>query len=136
MYDDGYLLGLIICIVIFLLIALLLIFENKRSNKMIDNIIKKLPKDNIDKIKNYKFYDYEENNNFLKGLSIIYEIFENSNDVIIKLLFYDNYNNKYQICSVNIDWNTYKQKGLKVGQLINTVHNKRLEVWLKVNTIL
>ena len=103
---------------------------------MIDNIIKKLPKDNINKIKNYKFYDYEENNNFLKGLSIIYEIFENSNDVIIKLLFYDNYNNKYQICSVNIDWNTYKQKGLKVGQLINTVHNKRLEVWLKVNTIL
>ena len=136
MMEKGYLLGFIISFVICILIVLVVIFDNKMKNKKIDNIIKKLPKENMDKIKNYKFYNYEENNNFFKGLSIIYQIVNTSDDVIVNLLFFDNYDNKYQTCSINIDYNTYKQKDLKVGQLINTVHNKRREVWLKVNRIL
>ena len=136
MMEKGYLLGFIISFVICILICLVVIIENKIRNKKIDNIIKKLPKENIEKIKNYKFYNFEENNNFFKGLSIIYQIENTSDNIILNLLFFDNYDNKYEIDSINIDYNTYKQKDLKVGQLINTVHNKRREVWLKVNRIL
>ena len=135
-FEEGYLLGLIVSLIVCMLLVLAMKFGNKKLEVKINNIIKELPEENIEKIKNYNFCNYEENSNFFKGLSIIYKIVNEHDSVIVELLFFDSFNLKYEVCSINIGRDVFVSKNLKVGQVVYTVHNKRREVWLKVNKIL
>lgn len=134
--EDGYLEGLVIGCLLCGIIAWITFLHSKREAKAVNSIAERFSDEDLRKLVQPGFSDYEENANFLIGSSIIYEINENEASVEVHLLFYDSFYKKYQICSLLVDKETYRQKDLKVGQIVTTLHNKRREVWLKVRTIL
>lgn len=136
MLENGGLLGILIACCFCGVFVILAVISNKKTNKMIDEIIHKLSKEDIDKLIRSSFHDYKENGNFLIGTSLIYDIVKKVDKFEIKLIFYDNYLKRYTLDSIFINQNIYNQKNFKVGNFVETLHNKAMEVRLKIKEIL
>ncbi len=138
--EDGYLLGLLIAVLFCGLIVVILVIENKKTIKKIENIKSMVAKEKMELLENTKFYNYESNNNFLVGTSYIYDIVEEETRVEIMLLYKIIPNNKsgidYDLDSVYMSKDDFREKKLKVGMCVKTLHNTAPQVWLKVKEIL
>ena len=138
--EDGYMLGLLFAVLFCGLIVVIVINENKKIIKKIENIKSMVAKEKMELLENTKFYKYESNNNFLVGTSYIYDIVEEETRVEIMLLYKKIPNNKsgsdYDLDSVYMSKDDFSGENLKVGMCVKTIHNTAPQVWFKVKEIL
>lgn len=136
MLENGGFMGLIIGVLICAILTVLLVLENKKIKQELNAAMEKMPKENIEKLKNSGFQEYAENNKFFTGTSIVSEIKQDSDKIKIKVMFYNGFWNEYVINSVSMDKTVYEQKNLQVGDFVKTLHNRDKEGRLKVKEIL
>ncbi|MDD5934314.1 MAG: hypothetical protein PUC65_01925 [Clostridiales bacterium] len=136
MSEDGEIEGLLIGLAVCGVITIIFVLAGMKERRKISHIVEQLPKEDIEKLRLSQFLESHENANFLVGSSIIYDIVNRSNDVEINLVFYDYYYDMFKIDSVHITKEVYNKRDFKVGQMVETVHNRKSEVWLRVKEIL
>lgn len=131
------------CLISILAVAMCIVVLSiilKVEKKQIEKVKKKISKEDLEKIESSGFQIYNENSNFLVGTSYIYEIKEDSNRYEIKLIFgYDSFfkpAKEYATTTVYMDKESFKEKNLQVGQIVNTLHNRSGEALYRIKQIL
>lgn len=85
--ENGGFVGVVVALFICALITISALAADKLKRKKILKVKDTIPKEIIDDLENTEYVEYEENSNFLIGKSYIYEIYEDTNRMEIKLIF-------------------------------------------------
>ena len=138
--ENGGFVGVVVALFICALITISALAADKLKRKKILKVKDTIPKEIIDDLENTEYVEYEENSNFLIGKSYIYEIYEDTNRMEIKLIFCRPPLNKldinYDINVLYMDKKTFQEKNLKVGDIVPTTHNRQYEALYKINEII
>lgn len=139
-FTDGSFAGLLIGIAICGLFAVMILISVNYSNKKKIQIRSTIPPLLLAEMNRVGFQPYPPNRNFMVGRSYIYDVVEEGNRFQIKLLFrhepttYAKTGDSFD--SVYMDKQTFIQSGLRVGMLVNTLHNENPQYQMKVAQIL
>ena len=131
--ENGGFVGVVVALFICALITISALAADKLKRKKILKVKDTIPKEIIDDLENTEYVEYEENSNFLIGKSYIYEIYEDTNRMEIKLNKLDI---NYDINVLYMDKKTFQEKNLKVGDIVPTTHNRQYEALYKINEII
>ena len=138
--EKGYWTGIILGICFCGLITIIIVIENKRYKNRIEKIKSEIPKNNMEKLKNSQYHNYESNNNFIVGTSYIYDVIDEKERVKIMLLYHKTPCNKYDtdfnIDEVYMSKEEFATKKIKAGICVKTLHNTSPEVRFKIKEIL
>lgn len=108
---------------------------DREKPKKLDELLAGLSKEDLDELKRERYYVYEKNSNFLQGTSLIYELIPEPGRIKIGLLYYDNGKEAYDIDYVYMKCAEYRQENYQVGEIVETIHNRAIEVRLKIKEI-
>ena len=138
--EKGYWTGIILGICFCGLLAIIIVIENNRYKNRIEKIKSEIPKNNMEKLKNSQYHNYESNNNFIVGTSYIYNVIDEKERVKIMLLYHKTPCNKYDtdfnIDEVYMSKEEFTTKKIKAGICVKTLHNTAPEVKFKIKEIL
>ena len=138
--EKGYWTGIILGICFCGLLEIIIVIENNRYKNRIEKIKSEIPKNNMEKLKNSQYHNYESNNNFIVGTSYIYNVIDEKEKVKIMLLYNKTNCNKYDtdfnIDEVYMSKEEFAAKKIKAGICVKTLHNTAPEVKFKIKEIL
>lgn len=131
-----YIIGFIMAAIIIGLLIFYCVRTIKKGNKEFKEILDKIPKEDMDKLVVSGFQDYPENKKRLIGTGIVADIQKDSKKIKIAVVFYNSFFRTYMTNKVAVTTDFYTQKQLKVGDFVQTLHEKDKDNLLKIKEIL
>lgn len=138
--EDGYFEGIIIGIIFCVLLVIVCVIASKIFGKKVKKIISRISDSNMQLINNTNYEIYEPNQNFLVGVSYIYDVVYEEQRIKLCLLYRRPSDRKnaigYDIDTIYMSKKEFEEKALQTGMCVKTLHNRAMEVGYKVKGIL
>ncbi len=117
----GQLAGLVVGVAFCGVLAGLLILENNKITKEVNEAEEKLQKEDKEKLVKAGYEKYEDDK-FVIATSYIYKIEPKDEIVVVKGLFYNSFWKQYAPFKAKITKVEFEKRNLKVGDFIKTIH--------------
>lgn len=94
----------------------------KKGNKKFDEAFAKIPQDDLDKIKNTDYHNYEADPKCFVALAVVTDVVKIMQDKVkLEIIFFNNVTRQYMLDEVFADKAVFEQRGIQNGSLVQVI---------------